>query len=233
MEIFWTRLALYTVLPVVLGLATVRFDSTVSSRRRVTEAMLIPLFIIGVAGAGIGGAIAHLFYADTIADLIGWPEGSPFQKEVGFANLAIGVLGAVAASRRDGFREATVIAVTIFSVGATIVHVADIIETGNTAPGNTLQNLSNLARPALLIPLLVASRRAETSSEETGPEFDEWRRPIITASVTCVIVVATAFALGFALEQTALMSLAGALIGSLLFARALRSSHRGQPGQVT
>ena len=32
--------------------------------------------------------------------------------------------------RRDGFREATVIAVTVFGVGATIVHVSDIIQTG-------------------------------------------------------------------------------------------------------
>jgi hypothetical protein len=94
-----------------------------------------------------------------VAESIGWPTGNPFQLEVGFANLAVGILGIVAMGRRDGFREATVIAVAVFGVGATIVHARDIIETGNLAPGNTLQNVGNLLKPALLIGFLVASRR--------------------------------------------------------------------------
>src|SRR5215210_7591962 len=71
-----------------------------------------------------------------------------------FLLTAVGVLGIVAMGRRDGFREATVIAVTVFSLGATIVHAIDIIETGNLVPGNTLQNVSNLLRPVLLIGFL-------------------------------------------------------------------------------
>ena len=76
--------------------------------------------------------------------------------------------------RRDGFREATVIAVTVFGVGATIVHVSDIIDTGNMAPGNTLQNVGNLLNPALLIGFLAASRRTERSpdSEAHTSEFE-------------------------------------------------------------
>jgi hypothetical protein len=38
--------------------------------------------------------------------------------------------------RCDGFREATVIAVTGFGLGATIVHVMDVIESSNVAPGD-------------------------------------------------------------------------------------------------
>jgi hypothetical protein len=58
--------------------------------------------------------------------------------EIAFANLAIGVLGVGAVGRRDGYREATVMAVTIFSIGATIVHIMDIAATGNLAAGNSL-----------------------------------------------------------------------------------------------
>ena len=62
--------------------------------------------------------------------------------------------------RRDGFREATVIAVTVFGVGATIVHVSDIIQTGNLAPGNTIQNVGNLLnRHCLSVFLQPAGRR--------------------------------------------------------------------------
>jgi hypothetical protein len=57
------------------------------------------------------------------------------------------VLGFVSAVRRDGFREATVIAVTIVGVGATVVHVMDMIQEGNLAPGNSIQNIGNLLKP--------------------------------------------------------------------------------------
>jgi len=101
----------------------------------------------------------------------------PFQLEVGFANLAVGILGIVAMGLRDGFRQATVIAGTVFGGGATVVHVMDVIESGNLAPGNTIQNVSNLLRPALLIAFLAASRRAERSpdSEAHTSGFDGWR----------------------------------------------------------
>jgi Family of unknown function (DUF6790) len=135
-----------------------------------------------------------------VAESIGWPTGNPFQLEVGFANLAVGILGIVAMGRRDGFREATVIAVTVFGVGATIVHARDIIETGNLAPGNTLQNVSNLLKPAQLIGFLAASRRAEHSpdSEVQTSGFDAWRGPRIQAAGLMTGSVAAGFSVGFA-----------------------------------
>jgi hypothetical protein len=78
---------------------------------------------------------------------------------------ALGILGIVAMGRRGGFREATVIAVTLLGVGVTVVHVMDVIESGNLASGNTIQNVSNLLRPGLLIAFLAASRRAERSPD--------------------------------------------------------------------
>jgi hypothetical protein len=53
--------------------------------------------------------------------------------------------------------------VTVLGLGATIVHAIDIFETGNLAPGTTLQNVSNLFKPALLIGFLVVLRRTERS----------------------------------------------------------------------
>src|SRR5690606_17186281 len=107
-------LALFTVLPVLLGAAIVLLDRSATGPIRRAEAFLVPLFLVGVGGSGLSGFIAHFFISDPVARSIGWEPGSPFQLEVGFANLAIGLLGAVAAERRDGFREATVLAVTVF-----------------------------------------------------------------------------------------------------------------------
>ena len=181
---------------------------------------------------GIFNFVAHFFSSDVVAASIGWEAGSPFQLEVGFANLAFGVLGIVATGRRDGFREATVIAVTTFAVGATIVHLMDIVTTGNLAPGNSLQNVANLLRPALLIWALVASRRAETSPEaEVGRvEFDRSRMPLVQSSAPLAISISTAYGLGFGLGRPWLVTLLGLVIGVLIVALVLVRSPWHQLG---
>lgn len=193
-------------------------DKSVRSRERRLEIFLLYLFGVGVAGGGIGGFFGHIFIPDPVAESIGWPTGSPFQLEVGFANLAVGILGVVAMGRRDGFREATVIAVTVLGVGATIVHVMDMVQTGNLAPGNTLQNVSNLLKPALLIGFLAAIRRAERSgySETRAPAFEAWRRPRVRAAGLMTVSVATGFGIGFGLGQPATGSFLGILVGAAL-----------------
>ena len=220
MTIFVIRIVIFTLLPLLLAGAVIFFDRTASSRERKLEVTLIFLFALGVAGSGIGGFFGHLFLSDQVAEAVGWPAGSPFQLEMGFANLAVGVLGIIAVSRRDGFREATVIAVTILGVGATVVHIVDIVQTGNLAPGNTLQNVSNLLRPALLIGFLVAARRAEAKPEsETGtPEFERWRQPFLQAAGIDTAVVATAFALGFGVGQPVLLTLLGIIVAFAILA---------------
>jgi len=211
MTAYLLRILVYVVLPLVLGAVHVHLDRGARTRERRLEILLLYLLGIGVGANGIGGFSGHLFASDRVAEAIGWPAGNPFQLEVGFANLALGVLGVIAIHRRDGLREATVIAATIFSVGATIVHVMDILATGNLAPGNTVQNVSNLARPALLIAFLVASRRADKEGEPTlhPSEFEQWRVPRANLVAWITGGVAMGFGIGLALEQ----GLLGALLG--------------------
>ena len=220
------RVFIYSLLPVIIAAIHVGLDKSVRSRERILETFLLYLFGVGVAGSGIGGFFGHFFISNSVAESIGWPTGNPFQLEVAFANLALGILGIIAMGRRDGFREATVIAVTIFGVGATIVHTRDIIETGNLAPGNTIQNISNLIKPALLIGFLIASRRAERSpdSEAHTSGFDIWRGPRIQAAGLITGGVAAGFSVGFAIDQPVIGTLFGTLVGAgfatLVIARA-------------
>jgi hypothetical protein len=198
----------------LLADAVFALDRTTSSRERKLETLLIFLFALGVAGGGIGNFFAHFFLSDVVARSIGWPTGSPFQLEIAFANLSLGVLGIVAVGRRDGFREATVIAATVFSLGATIVHIIDIAATGNLAPGNTLQNVLNLFKPALLIGILSLARRAEAApgSETRTAEFGRWRAPLLQAAGPVTACVAAAFGLGFAIDRPVVVTLLGTLI---------------------
>ena len=215
MAIVALRIFVFSLFPVLFAWAVVRIDRSARPEERKLEVVLVFLFAIGVAGSGIFNFIAHFFISDVVAASIGWEAGSPFQLEVAFANLALGVLGVVATGRRDGFREATVLAATIFAVGATVVHLMDIVATGNLAPGNTLQNVGNLLRPALLIWALSADRRAEaTPQTKVGMvEFDRWRMPLVQASAPLTMSISVAYGLGFALGQPWLITLLGVIIG--------------------
>jgi 4-amino-4-deoxy-L-arabinose transferase-like glycosyltransferase len=227
------RIFIYSLLPLLLAAGHVALDKTATSRERRLEIFLLYLFGVGVAGSGIGGFFGHFLLSETVAESIGWPTGNPFQYEVGFANLALGVLGIVAMGRRDGFREATVLAVTVLGLGATIVHVSDIIETGNLAPGNTIQNISNLAKPALLIGFLAASRRAERPLKSEGhtSAFDTWRGPRIMAAGLTTGSVAAGFSVGFAIDKPEIGTLFGILLGAGLAALVIaRSSPRREAG---
>ena len=229
------RVFVYSILPLIIAVGHLGLDKSSRSHERKLEIFLLYLFGVGVAGSGIGGFFGHVFISDSVAESIGWPTGNPFQLEVGFANLAVGILGIVAMGRRDGFREATVIAVTVLGVGATIVHARDIIETGNLAPGNTLQNVGNLLKPALLIGFLAASRWAEHSpdSEVHTSGFDTWRGPRIEAAALITGCVAAGFGVGFAIDQPLIGTLVGTLVGAGLAAFVIDRSSGGASAHRT
>ena len=90
----------------------------------------------GIGGfASITAFVMHFFFSDMVASSIGWPLGSPFQKEVAGANLAVGLLGFLGFWRRD-FWLPYVIAKTAFLWIAGITHVVDLLQHQNLAPGN-------------------------------------------------------------------------------------------------
>ncbi|MCP4420228.1 MAG: hypothetical protein GY805_26790 [Chloroflexi bacterium] len=226
MTIFALRIFIFSILPLLFAGAIIFLDKSAFSKERRLEVFLMYFFALGVAGSGISNFFSHFFLSDMVAQSIGWSSGSPFQLEVAFANLTLGILGIVAVGRRDGFREATVIAVTVFGVGATIVHILDIVATGNLAPGNTLQNILNLLRPALLIGFLVMARRAEAdpNSETLSSEFEQWRNPIALSAGLVTACVATTYGIGFAANYPVLITLLGTLFGSIIiFVLLLRS----------
>ncbi len=226
MVIFSVRVFLYSILPLLLSAGILLLDPSANSRQRRLEVPLILLFGLGVAASGIASFFGHFFYPNIVADSVGWSRGSPFQLEMAFANLSVGILGIVAAGRRDGFREATTIAVTVLGVGATIIHILDIVATGNLAAGNTIQNVANLIKPAFLIPLLIASRRAESSvsSDDSTTQFEPWRVPLLQSVGIATPIIATAFAVGFAVGQTLLISAAGTVAAAAVIALFLARS---------
>jgi hypothetical protein len=224
----WTqvsvRLFAFSVLPVLLAALHCRFDSRAKDRFWKAEVYLVYLFVLGVAASGLSGFFGHVVTPDAVAESIDWPQGSPFQQEMGFANLALAVLGFIAAGRRDGFREATVIAVAVVGIGATVVHVTDILQEGNLAPGNSIQNVGNLLKPALLVAVLILSRRSEPAATGAALSFERWRMRVVGTAGMVTAVVGTGFAIGYSLERVVPTTLIAAVLAAGIAARAARTS---------
>lgn len=71
-----------------------------------------------------------------IAESIGWPSKTPWQWEVGLASLATGVLGVIASGFGDEFTLATIIAFSVFYLGAAVGHVREMVTHRNFKAGN-------------------------------------------------------------------------------------------------
>lgn len=127
---------------VIVGLAIILLSTAIhlalaNERNWRLAAELLLMYSMGVAGfKGIfGGFVMHYFFADEMARSVGWPAGNPFQIEVAFFNLAVGLLGALTFFRRD-FWLPFIIVSTVMGWGAGTVHLSDMIENGNFAGNN-------------------------------------------------------------------------------------------------
>lgn len=91
--------------------------------------------VFGVGVNGLYSGLGHVFLPDYSAKMIGW-EDSPFQLEVGMADLAFGVAGVMCVWGNYGFQLATAIMAMIFFGGDAIGHVHQMIVANNFATGN-------------------------------------------------------------------------------------------------
>jgi hypothetical protein len=103
-----------------------------------------------VGWAGIGAGISHIFFGRKVSASIGWAP-SPFEREVGFANLGMGIAGVMAAGQEPAFWLAVIVVSSIFRIGCGIGHIREMIRNGNFAPNNTGVLLVNFGVPAFLI----------------------------------------------------------------------------------
>ena len=104
------------------------------------------LFAIGINN--VVNFVFHVFFGWTAPIFIGW-EDSPFQAEVGFASLGVGIAGIIAFRASLPFRFATLITPSVFALGAGAGHIYQMITAHNFSPGNVgLVLPSNFLIPA-------------------------------------------------------------------------------------
>lgn len=119
-------------------------------------------------GLGLGylyAGMGHLFAADKVAESIGWPVGSPFQREVGMWDAALGIVGLLSLKFREtGFWTATVLGIGIFSISAGLGHVYEMLAHGDYSPNNAGPVMYiDLFYPVVLIVLLWLLQRKKNA----------------------------------------------------------------------
>jgi hypothetical protein len=133
----------------------------VANRRRVdvpggfANQLLGWLLLLSVGAQGVYTFVIHVFFPEESAKNIGWAV-SPFQYEVGIADLTVGVLGVIAFWGNFSFRLAAAIAGIVWYWGDAVGHVQQMLVANNFAPGNAGPWFwTDVLVPPLLILLLV------------------------------------------------------------------------------
>ena len=140
-------------------IASILRDHEPTAARFLSWILLLPIGI-----SGLWAALFHLGFPQRAAALIGW-ESSPFQFEVGVADLAIGVTACVAFWQPLPFKAAAVWVASIFLLGDAAGHVRQMVAAGNFAPGNAgVPFVIDVLGPVLCIVFLIAAQREHKAS---------------------------------------------------------------------
>jgi hypothetical protein len=133
--------------------------------KKVVEVILLYLLVIVLGGGSMVSGAFHVFNGPATAKMIGWPPGSPFQYEVGVADMAFGLVCFLCLFFRGSFWLAAILANSFFLFGCMIGHVRSLAESGNLAAYNIGPNiiLSDLIMPLLVIGLYIVLRFQERS----------------------------------------------------------------------
>lgn len=148
--IFW-------LIGIIVGIVTTIINPAIRDVQAIATNLLLYQLVITVVLTGIQGFLGHVFKSDMIADFIGWEKGSPFQKELGYAELGYGISGILCIWMSKDFWLATIVTFSTLFIGATIVHIKETIKNKNFKPGNFFMILPDLITPLSLIVLYFIS----------------------------------------------------------------------------
>jgi len=102
-----------------------------SLNRRLLDWMLL----LGIGVSYVWSGVFHIFFPNVAASSIGWAN-SPFQFEIGVADVAIGIVAIVSFWRGLEFKSAVVIYIALFCFGVAVGHFYQAAEAHNYAANN-------------------------------------------------------------------------------------------------
>jgi hypothetical protein len=159
---------MFQLIFVALAVLGASIHLALSGKRRrnglvIAETYLLYLFVIYVGLMGLLTAYAHVFRPIQTSASIGWST-SPYEYEVGMADLTIGVLGVLCAWFRGNFWLATAIANFCWLEGDAVGHIRQMTLHNNHAENNSgLFLYLELAMPILILWLTLYQRRKNSA----------------------------------------------------------------------
>jgi hypothetical protein len=139
--------ALSFVLAIAIAVAR-RNGQTLASR------LLDWMLLLPVGLSFLWAGLFHVFAPQVAAASIGW-EVSPFEFEIGVADIAIGLVGIASFWRGPGFKSALVAYIVLFDIGVAIGHVRQAVVHGDYAANNFGLLLGLTVIQAVLLPVLL------------------------------------------------------------------------------
>jgi hypothetical protein len=139
--------------PTILFVAAFVCAWLVASSESFPARLLSWLLLLSVGVENVWFGCLHMALPGISAATIGW-EPSPFEFEIGAADMALGVIAVVSFWRSLDFKAAVVIYVTLFYLGVAAIHIQEAAMAGNFAPNNFGMLLILTLIKMVLLPLL-------------------------------------------------------------------------------
>jgi hypothetical protein len=149
------------VIAVICSLIKLRRARTAGRSPNVASVFWSEILFYAVGIGFIYYGLLHAYAQNIAAPSIGWLP-SPFEYELGWVEIGIGVSAVVSLWRGYDFRLALTIPFVIFSWAAAAQHIQLILCCHNMAPGNAglILWFSDILVPLILLVLAVASTRS-------------------------------------------------------------------------
>ncbi|MBN1288607.1 MAG: hypothetical protein JXA49_03105 [Actinobacteria bacterium] len=125
----------FFVVAAAIAVFWIIFTKRERNTRNILEIILITSIVVLIGSTCLMAGLAHIFGGENIAADIGW-QPSPFEFEVGIANIAIGILGILCIWLRGEMVLAAVVAGSTWMFGNMIGHIRQMVINDNYAPGN-------------------------------------------------------------------------------------------------
>jgi len=125
----------FFVVGVIVSLVAIARAEQPIDRPVVVEKLLTWYVFFSIGVDNFYNFVMHVFFGKLSAAFIGWAD-SPFQFEVGTASLGFAAVGLLAAFRSYDLRLAAVLGPSIFTLGAAVGHLYQMVTAHNFAPGN-------------------------------------------------------------------------------------------------
>lgn len=135
------------IIGIMAGIITTVFNSHIRTLADICQNLLFFQMTLTLTFSGLISFIGHVFKSDYVAKSIGWETGSPFQKELGFAQFGFGMAGFLCIFFHREFWLAVIILTSPLYLLAGLNHIREMVVKKNYAPHNTFTIIPDLLMP--------------------------------------------------------------------------------------